>query len=286
MKIIKSSGVEVRYDPEKVRKSIIRTGATPEMAEQVMKRVEPKVRDGMTTKELYKMVLDELKKDSLCFACRYNLREAILKMGPAGFKFEKYVAGILRAYKYDARVPDEELKGSCVKHEVDVVAEKNGRTMFIEAKFRNKFSDYVNLKDTMATWARFLDLVDGAAVGKTIHFDEAWIVTNGGFSDRAKQFGVCKGMHMIGWNFPPERSLVGMVDYMTLYPVTVLADLKQHELEGFARQRMILCREVAEKEPDEIAEQIGISEERASEIIEMCGLVVEGEHVEEAHPKK
>lgn len=280
MKIIKSHGKSVPYDSQKVRASIIRTGAKPAVADRVVVEVEKRMRDGMTTKELYGMVFEELRKESLCYACRYNLRTAILKMGPAGFKFEKYVAAILRAYKYDARVPEGEMDGSCVKHEIDVIAEKSGRAMFIEAKFRNHFSHNVNLKDTMATWSRFMDLVDGASVGKSMHFDEAWIVTNARFSDRAKQFGVCKGIHMIGWSYPQERSFQGMVDYTTLYPVTVLGDLKEGELEKMSDARMMLCREVADHEPDELAQKIDITPERASDLIDMCALVVDGEHAE------
>ncbi|MFH1711739.1 MAG: ATP cone domain-containing protein [Patescibacteria group bacterium] len=283
-KVIKSHGALVDYDSVKVRNSVERTGANKHVVEHVMQEVEQNVRDGMTTHELYKMVFDELKKESLCYACRYNLRTAILKLGPAGFKFEKYVAAILRAYKYDAKVPDDEIEGSCVSHEVDVVAEKNGRTMFIEAKFRNDYKDSVNLKDTMATWSRFLDLVDGGAVGKCQHFDEAWIVTNARFSDRAKKFGVCKGIHMIGWSFPEERSFQGMVDYTTLYPVTVLGDLTTEELESFAQNRMMLCREISEQDPEDLAERIGLSTERAYDIVEMCSLVIEGDHDSKLHP--
>lgn len=283
MQVIKTHGERVDYDERKVRESIKRTGASAPIVDHVMAALKGRLRDGMTTIELYRIVFEELKKASICYACRYNLRTAILKMGPAGFRFEKYVAAVLRAYKFDARVPDREIEGSCVSHEVDVVAEKEGRRMFIEAKFRNDFKHNVNLKDTMATWSRFIDLVDGAAVGKCDHFDEAWIVTNAKFSDRALKFGVCKGIHMIGWSYPHERSLAGMVDYTSLYPITVLADLPEDELERFAEARMMLCREVAEHDPDEIAERVGLSLDRAEHIVQMCHLVVEGDHAESAH---
>lgn len=222
------------------------------------------------------MVFEELEKESACFSCRYNLRSAILRLGPAGFKFEKYVAAILRAYNYDAQVPDQELVGTCVMHEVDVIAEKHGRRSMIEAKFRNRYNENVKLKDIMATWARFLDLVDAASVGKTEHLDEVWVVTNAKFSDRAQAFGVCKGMHLIGWNFPEERSLAGMVDFNALYPITVINGLERSELQAFSDSGYLLCREVAKEDPEKLAGKTGMSEKRVQEIISICTDVVHG----------
>lgn len=262
------------FDASKVKRSILRTGATEKIANQVLKELKPKLYEGMTTRDLYSEVRKLLENRDVCYSCRYSLREAILKLGPAGFKFEKYVASILNAYRWQARVPQEELEGSCVNHEVDVIAEKDNRRVFIEAKFRNKYHDYVNLKDTMATWSRFLDLVDGAAVGKCEHLDEAWIVTNARFSDRAKKFGTCKGIHLIGWNFPSDYPFNQMVDHMALYPVTVLDGLKANELEMLSEHGLMLCKEVADLEDEELAARTGLSETRAQEVIKLCAAVI------------
>jgi len=276
--IVKRNGDVVPFDPLRVKKSILRAGASEEIVSEVMARVIPRVQEGMMTREIYKIAHEELKKADTCFACRFNLRPAILKFGPAGFLFEKYVAAILKGHHYEAHVPEHELQGSCVRHEVDVIAEKDGRRVFIEAKFRNDYRDSVNLKDTMATWSRFLDLVDGAAVGKCEHLDEVWIVTNARFSDRAKQFGVCKGVNMIGWNFPPERSFASLVDHTMLYPVTVIDDLTQSEIDRLAEADLMLCKEVAEIEPEDLARRIDVSLERAQELVEISSKVSDSSH--------
>lgn len=281
MEVIKANGDRVPFDIEKVKSSISRTGASAGIVDRVASEVEERVKDGMTTRELYKIVFDILQNQSVCYACRYNLRTAILKLGPAGFKFEKYVAAILRAYGYDAHVPDEEYEGACVWHEIDGVAEKDGRRIVIEAKFRNSYRNNVNLKDTMATWTRFLDLVEGASLGKGPHFDEVWIMTNARFSDRSRQFGECKGMHLCGWQYPEGNSFERMVDNRALYPITVIDGLKQHELEKFAFNRLILCKEVSASEPEDLVQRIGMKLERAQEIIELCTAVVEGENTSE-----
>jgi hypothetical protein len=274
MQVRKFGGGLVAYDPEKVMASVMKTGASRADAEAVLASVQPSLYEGMPTKELYKLVHETLKGRSVCFACRYGLREALKKLGPAGFKFEKYVASILNAYNYVAFVPTTELQGACVSHEVDVVAEKEGRRMFIEAKFRNDARGVVSLKDIMATWSRFIDLVDGGSVGKVDHFDECWVVTNARFSDRARQFGECKGMKLRGWGYPKEKSFGQMIDHQALYPVTVLDGLTAEELEGLARNNIMLCREVGEVEAEDLAQKINVRLDRAKELIELCDDVV------------
>lgn len=275
--VIKSDGTRVPFDVEKIRTSIRRTGAPEGVVETVVERVLPKITEGMTTAELYHLVFAELKNRSVCYSCRYNLRSAILRLGPAGFRFEQYVASILRAHGYDAVVPEGELEGGCVWHEIDGIAEKDGKRAMIEAKFRNQYSFNVNLKDVMATWTRFLDLADGAAVGKCPKFDEVWLITNAKFSDRALKFGTCKGMKLVGWDVPHNRSFARLVDDRGLYPITVLDGLHQSEIESFSREGIMLCREVIKHEPEDLDRKIGIGSKRAEELIEMCSMVVEGE---------
>ncbi len=274
MQVRKFGGELVPFDREKVIASVMKTGASREEAEAVLVSIEPSLQDGMPTKELYRLVHETLKGRSMCFACRYGLREALQKLGPAGFKFEKYVASILNAYNYVASVPESDLQGACVAHEVDVVAEKEGQRIFIEAKFRNNENGVVSLKDIMATWSRFIDLVDGASVGKVDHFDACWVVTNARFSDRARQFGECKGMRLRGWGYPKDNSFGQMIDHQALYPVTVLDGLMADELESMAKVGLMLCREVGEVEVEDLAQKIHVSHERAQELIELCDDVV------------
>lgn len=274
--ITKYSGERVPYDEEKVRESIRRTGAGEKAVEAVLKKVATILKDGVTTREIYDTVREELRAQMPWAAARYGLRQAIGKLGPAGFNFEKYVASVLNAYGYRAETPDTYM-GACIRHEVDVTAEKEGRTAFIEAKFRHDFRSTITIKDTLATWARYLDLVDGARIGQCPHFDEAWIVTNARFTDQSLQYGHCKNMMLIGWNHPKERSFAKMVDLDALYPITALEDLSETELHAFASADMILCREVSERDPAALASAVGLPMERTEAIIKACVLIVNGD---------
>jgi hypothetical protein len=273
MEIVKSTGQRVEYDRGKIVETLRHAGANQETIDRIIPKVEAKFQDGMTTRRVYSLLRKEIRKASRGLAHRYNLRNALLKLGPAGFKFEKYVASILAAYQYEVEIPDQDLFGICVRHEVDVIATKDGQTAMIEAKFRNKFGLTVSLKDTMATYAAYQDLVEGGETGKGRHLDELWIVTNGRLSERAHQFGVCRGIRMVAWG-SEEHSLARMVDHTTLYPITVIDDLRQWELDRFAENNLMLCREVAGRDPQGLARQLKLDRNRAAKIVQACQEVI------------
>ena len=277
MEIIKGNGTRVEYDEERVRANIRRTGASSEIAQKVLDDIRSKVFEGMHTSALHELVKKSLQQHSVCHACRYNLRDALLRLGPAGFNFEFFIAELLGAHGYDARVPTAELRGACVEHEVDVVAHKENRSVFIEAKFRNVKDDVVNLKDVMATWARFLDLVDGAGLGYTEHLDECMIMTNARFTDVASRFGTCKGMRLVSWDYPKGFTLASLIDQTALYPVTVIDDFSPEEIGKMAEAGILLCKNLEALEPDELSSKIQVSIARAQSMVHAAGLVVHGE---------
>ena len=275
MEVVKNDGEREAYSEEKVIRSIVHTGADAKTAGEVLARVTPRVTDGMTTRELYAIVREELKKTNVCFGCRYDLREAIIRLGPTGFPFERYFSAILREEGYDAEVPEGEIPGACVMHEVDGLAKKDGKLHFIECKFRQDATDYVDLKNAMATWARFLDLVDGYASGKNPYpITDPWLVTNAAFSDRAEQFGRCKGIRLIGWHLPKERPLSQIVKERRMWPVTILNELTPKEMEAFSRHEIMLCSELAGYDPDDLAERLDLSLARAEALIRHAGEII------------
>jgi hypothetical protein len=273
--IKKSDGTLAPFRPDKVLASITRTGVDKATGRHILTRVQRKLTPNMTTKEIYAIVRSELEKRRPWAAARFDLRKAIINLGPAGFNFEKYVAAVLDAYGYTTQTPDT-YQGACISHEIDVTAEKDGRMAFIEAKFRHDFKATITIKDTMATWARFLDLVDGSKIGQCPHFDEVWIVTNARFTDQSLQWGHCKNMKLIGWNHPEERTFAQMVDLDALYPITILKDLSKTELETFALANLILCRDLGNLTSQSIHKRTGIDLHRIEKIMSACEEVVSG----------
>lgn len=273
--IRKGDGRIVPFDGNKVVQSIMRTGVDADTAHNVLEAVEKQLKPKMTTSKIYEIVRQELNAKKPWAASRYDLRDGIRALGPAGYNFEKYVAAVLSAYGYKTLTPDT-YQGACVKHEIDVTAEKDGRTAFIEAKFRTDFRSAIVIKDTLATWARFLDLVDGSNVGLCPHFDEVWIVTNARFTDQSLEFGHCKNIKLLGWNHPHERTFAQMVDLDALYPVTVMHDLSKEELKSFAAADIMLCRDIGDRSVEELANQTGLNHDRLEAIHQECALIVKG----------
>ncbi len=89
MKIVKHSGDVVDYDPNKLRNSLVKSGANSTVVDDILDRIEKEIYEGMPTKQIYKLAFGYLKKASNSHAARYNLRQALQLLGPAGFSFEK-----------------------------------------------------------------------------------------------------------------------------------------------------------------------------------------------------
>ncbi len=268
--VIKSDGREEPFDENKLTGVVRRVGGTEKLAYHVIQKLKKKYKGKkVSSHELYLNVKKWLRSEQPKLARRYNLRRAILKLGPSGFDFEKYVASILRVYGYEAQLP-RELQGACVTHEVDVTIAKEGRTAMIEAKFRNHPQDHINIKDGLATWARYMDLIEGARLKLCPHFDECWIVTNARFSKHVLDYGHCKNMMLIGWNHPKERSLAKMVDSQNLYPITVLEGFSRFVFKTLAAHNLLLCSELAKQNPKKIKKKLPLKSKTIDKLINQC----------------
>lgn len=265
--IIKSTGEKEEFRKDKIKATCLRVGTTPEVADRIAAEVEARARDGMTTKEIYALVFEMLKKESPGLASRYNLREALFRLGPAGFNFEFYIAEMLKAYGYKTELP-EMLKGACIQHEVDIIAEKDNRKIMIECKWRQSVEIFITAKDVLATWSRFLDLVDGSAIKTCPHFDDLWIITNSRFSFDSAQYAQCKNIALLSWNYPPDRPLPAWIDAKGLYPITVLFKLGSELLPKFIAARILLVQDLVNLPLEELKSRTKLSEKELSPLIE------------------
>lgn len=271
--IIKSTNEQVAFDPAKIATTARRAGANEALAKEISAEVAGRVRDGMRTSEIFNMVLELLDKKSPPVAARYNLAKAMFRLGPTGFEFEKYIAELFRAYGYQTQLP-EILTGACITHEVDVLAKKDMRISMMECKFRNEPGIYISVKDVMSTWARFLDLVEGAELGNCPHIDECWVVTNTRFSSDALKFAHCKGVILMSWNHPEERSLAHMIDAKAVYPVTVLHRVDHQTFAALARGQVMLLKQLMDGDPKKLAVATNLPEERIKSLAHEASQIV------------
>ena len=267
MKIIKANGEETSYEPEKIARSLERAGAGQEVIQEVLSATEKELFDGIHTKAMYKIVFRNLKKLSHGTAGKYHLKSAIMELGPTGFPFEKFIAALLEAEGYQT-LTDQIVQGHCVKHEVDIIAEKDNKHFMMECKFHGTTGNICDVKVALYVYARFLDVEKTwlNIPGHAQKFHQGWLVTNTRLSGDAEKYGKCVGMGLLSWNYPRGDSLRERIDRNGLYPITCLTTLSKHEKQALLNKKIVLCHTVCER--PSVLNGIGLSMARKSMALE------------------
>src|SRR5690348_14308366 len=134
--ILKASGDVVPFHPDRLKRSLLKSGATEEQGEKIISQIQQNLYEGISTKEIYQRAYQLLKGEARPLAAKYKLKRAIMELGPTGFPFEKYVAAIFQQQGYAVQT-SVIVEGSCVKHEIDIIAKQNDRQLIIECKFHH-----------------------------------------------------------------------------------------------------------------------------------------------------
>src|SRR3989344_2681686 len=255
--IVKESGKHKAFDPEKLRFSLLNSGASVEEAEKVLTHLVPELKSGRSTHDIYRHAFKILAGMSRPVARSYSLRRAVMDLGPSGFPFEDFVAEILRAKGFEC-VTREIVLGGCVPHEIDVVAWTEKKLIMAEAKFHNELGTKSDLKVVLYVKARFDDIKDNVYNygGKDRPLGEGWLVTNTKFSSTAIHYGVCKNLVMIGWNYPEKGNLQQLIEEEGLHPVTCLATLSSTDKKILLVNRIVLCSDI-KKNPEVLNKFLG-----------------------------
>ena len=264
--VIKNSGLRESFSFEKLRRSLMRSGADDATVEMVVSRITPEVKDGMKTSDIYKHAFSLLKKNKYPVAVRYSLRKAVMELGPTGFPFEKYVAEIFRLKGYNART-GAILKGFCVSHEVDVLMEKDNKHIFVECKFHNQPGTKVDIKVALYVHARFVDLTKGHDLNESdspkIH--EGWLVTNTKLTADAIQYANCAGLNLIAWDYPTRGNLQDLILETGVHPLTFLTTLTMKEKSDLLGRGLVMCRDL--KKNDALLRSLGFPEQKIKDVI-------------------
>ena|SRR3989344_1908126 len=266
--IIKANGEKAVFDPHKVISTCMRAGANSELATEIAQKTENQLRNGMTTKEVYRIVLSELSKEGgKAIMHRYRLKEAIMLLGPAGFRFQTYVGQILSKYDYDIKAIGSIFDGKCVKHEIDIVANSkpSNKRFMIECKYHNRRGSYTGLKESLYTHARFMDL---------IHlFDNEMLVSNTKVSNDTLQYAQCIGQKLLCWRYPEGHGLEEMIEEKDLYPITILK-LNSKELHAFSKNNMMVAKEILSIDSKKLSNKIAIPQARLERLQNIVGEII------------
>lgn len=232
MRIKKKSGEIVDFDNEKLIWSLIASGATKEIANQIIDDIKPQLYDGISSRKIFRLAYQKLKNYSKGHAARYNLKNGIMALGPAGFYFEKFIARIFELQGYQTKA-NVEATGLCISHELDVVVKKDNHVAMVECKFHGSKEVKTDVKVPMYILSRFNDLksVDYRFFSEDEKITKCWIVTNNRFTSEAIKFGECSGLYLLSWDYPVNNGLKDLTNQFKVYPITCLTTLTMAEKE-------------------------------------------------------
>ncbi|HMR57063.1 MAG TPA: restriction endonuclease [Cyclobacteriaceae bacterium] len=265
--IIKASGESEAFQKDKLLQSLMRAGASNILAEKVASEVAKGLRNGMSTKHIYKKAHELLRRAARPVAGRYHLKSGIMELGPSGFPFEIYVSEILKQNGFEVLV-GKIVEGHCVNHEVDVIAQKDNRHFMIECKYHNSPGMVCDVKIPLYIQARFQDVEARWKLipGHGEKFHQGWVVTNTRFTTDAIKYAACSGLNLVSLDFPQRGSLRDMIEETGLYPLTCLTTLTQQEKKSLLEKKIVLCRDICHNPA--YLRQINLPDSRIMEVLE------------------
>ena len=273
--VTKNSGDRVQFSRKKLQRSLTKSGASEKDVERILFEIEKMLYPNISTKEIYKKAFRLLRKTDRPFAAKYKLKKALLELGPTGFPFERYLAEVLKHDGYQVEV-GKIMDGHCISHEVDVVGIKGQEHIFVECKFHAESRRICDVKIPLYVQSRFMDLkkqLEQNPKATDLTY-QGWVATNTRFSSDAMQYGICAGLHLLGWNFPKKGSLKERIDASGVHPITCLTTLTGKEKKMLLDLMIVLCKDVQNNV--NVLLSIGIKEVRAKRIMEeakqLCNL--------------
>jgi hypothetical protein len=245
--IKKASGEFVFFQEEKLLNSLKKAGATDAVAAEINSTIKQSLFPGISTKEIYARAFALLRKTSRPTAARYKLKKAIMELGETGYPFEKFVGALLRAEGFRTQV-GVTVRGKCVSHEVDVIAEKDNLHYMCECKFHNLQNRRCDVKIPLYIQSRFKDLEAAWSkkIGHSNKFHQGWIFTNTRFTSDALQYGSCAGLQLISWDYPNDNALKERVDRTGIHPITCLTTLSKREKKALIELGIITSKELCQ----------------------------------------
>jgi Holliday junction resolvase-like predicted endonuclease len=238
--IVKANRTREPFSEQKLMDSIRRARVPQSLQGEVLTHIKSKLYEGISSAEIYQHILEFLNASPKQYSsARYSLKEAIMMLGPSGYPFEDFVSKVLESQGYVTKVR-QILSGRCVTHEIDILAEKDGRTAVIEAKFHNSPGTRSEIQVALYTHARYEDV----KVRNSVH--ESWLITNTKTTIDANNYAQCSGMKVISWDYPAGNSLREMVERSGLHPITMMTTLGQSQKNTLLENHVVLCKEILE----------------------------------------
>lgn len=208
------------------------------------------------------------------FAYRYSLKRGLFELGPTGYPFEELIGRLYLKQGYRTQT-SQHIKGKCVTHEVDVVAQNTQELIWVECKFHNEQNTVNDLKTALYIYARYLDLSENQ---KSSQIQRMCFATNTRFTLDAERFSLCRGVQLLGWDTPSGnaghagRGLNQLLEMYRLYPVTIIHDFTRRQKTELLRHGIITTEDFLNQK-NILVKKMGLSEKKWSTLSQQLQLL-------------
>jgi hypothetical protein len=264
--IIKSDGTNETFNPERLTRSLERSGASELTAKQITETITNTVAPGTSSKEIYTRAFSLLRKEARPVAARYALRRALLELGPSGHPFEDFISHLYRTEGWQVETR-KIMKGKCVSHEVDFYASHKEQNEFLaaELKYHNDAGYKTDLKVALYVKSRFDDIFACDESARSCPIDRGILVTNTKFTSEAIAYAECSGVELLGWGYPVDNSLFIRMSRAKVYPITTLTGLSRAEKFLLIERGVIAVDEIMNNR--RLLDSLHLNSERVGELL-------------------
>ena len=264
--VTKVNGELQHFDREKVIRTCLRLRCSREYAENVADRIQSKLYEGITTREILRMIYRYSAERRPQVRYEVDLRKAIslLRSKP---DFEQFIARLLSEYGYNVTGP-QIVRGRCVEHEIDAAAGIDGGVVYVEVKHHVWPHTYTGKDIFLQAQATLEDLVNGYESGfNKVRFNKAMVICNTKLSDHAIRYADCAQIEYICWKSPKDNSLEKLVEDKRLYPITVLKTLDSRTEARFGDAGIVLLSELLHLDVEELSVRTKASKDKIRKLV-------------------
>ena len=272
--VINSKKEKEPFSLKKIIRSAKRVGASKDLAEEIAKIIQREAYPGIKTLDIFKKIKKLLSKEKPSAALKFNLKEAMRKLGPTGFPFEKYIGQIFKKLGYKVKL-NQHVFGICCDYEIDFLAQKDNLLYIGECKYRNLAGEKVDSKVALYNYARFLDLKK-AKCFKNLKI-KSLLVTNTKFTTKAIKYSNCTGVELLGWNYPENKGLEYLIDKEKLYPITILPSLKKYIADIFVTKKIMLIQDILDINLQKFSKEVKIPIESLNPLIKEAKILLKSD---------
>ena len=274
IRVTKKSGETEPFDVSKLKASLNQAGADPDVVNRIAEDISGWAVDGVTTGKIYARAYKLFRNLRGNKASRYQLKKALLNMGPTGYPFEHLIGELFRRQGYEVEV-GRVVEGVSITHEMDVIATKEDQQHLMECKYSRDQGSRISVQVPLYVHSRVNDIVEKRRQHKryqNVSFTP-WVVTNARFSSDSMEYSRCKGIHLLGWDYPHGLALKELLEKERIFPITILRHLTKNDKQRLMADGIVTCTQLSEQ-PNRL-HHLGLSKRKqqsvANEIEELTG---------------